>query len=126
MADYYSLIAKAVAGKGSRELRQPIYDRARNALVAQLRSLQPPVGEDVIARENAALDAAIGKIEAGFAGESAVRRAVGVGAASGYGSATLPPPARPAPPPIVPRAPSAPYVAPPRPPVEPAQRAAPA
>ena len=43
MADYYPLIAKAVSGldKSTGEARRALYDRARTALLAQLRGVEP-------------------------------------------------------------------------------------
>ena len=70
MADYYSLLAKAVSNlpKARPEpARNAIYERARKALVRQLRSLGPPLPEADIAREEAALETAIGRLEAQFA-----------------------------------------------------------
>jgi hypothetical protein len=70
MADYYSLLAKAVSNlpkAGPEPARKAIYDRARKALVRQLRSLGPALSEADIAREEAALEAAIGKLESQFA-----------------------------------------------------------
>jgi hypothetical protein len=70
MADYYSLLAKAVSNlpkAGPEPARKAIYDRARKALVRQLRSLGPALSEADIAREEAALEAAIGKLEGQFA-----------------------------------------------------------
>jgi hypothetical protein len=48
MADYYPLLAKAIAGlpESTAEARQAVYDRARMALFGQLRNLDPPVPED--------------------------------------------------------------------------------
>ena len=45
--DYYPLIAKAVAGleKSTGEARRALYDRARSALVAQLRGVTPALNE---------------------------------------------------------------------------------
>ncbi|HXW19932.1 MAG TPA: histidine kinase, partial [Roseiarcus sp.] len=66
MADYYPLLAKALAGlpnNSSQNSRQAIYDRARKALIGQLRSMRPPLAEEDIAREDAALDAAISRLE---------------------------------------------------------------
>ena len=70
MAEYYPLISRAVAGlrSGTPEARRVIYDRARQALIGQLQSLDPPVPEDAIARETAALDEAIARAEAEVAG----------------------------------------------------------
>ncbi len=112
MADYYSLLAKAVSNlpkAGPEPARKAIYERARKALVRQLRSLGPALSEADIAREEAALETAIGKLEGQFSSLSA--------------SSTSAParPAPPAPPPIGSRPgdmgarPSTSYVPPPRP-----------
>jgi len=65
MADYYPLIAKAVGGldKNTGEIRRVLYDRARAALVGQLRSVDPPLNESDITRERLALEEAIRKVE---------------------------------------------------------------
>jgi len=65
MADYYPLIARAVAGldKNTGEIRRALYDRARAALVGQLRSVDPPLNESDITRERLALEEAIRKVE---------------------------------------------------------------
>ena len=69
MAEYYPLISRAVAGlrSGTPDARKAIYDRARQALVTQLRAMDPPIPEDAIARETAALDDAIARAEAELA-----------------------------------------------------------
>jgi len=67
MADYYPLVAKAVAGleKNTGEGRRSLYERARAALVAQLRGMNdPPLTEAEITRERLALEEAIRKVEA--------------------------------------------------------------
>ncbi|MGC1447457.1 MAG: hypothetical protein WA837_18480, partial [Xanthobacteraceae bacterium] len=66
MADYHPLIARAVEGLGtsSGEARRALYERARAALVAQLRSIDPPLSEADITRERLALEDAIRKVEA--------------------------------------------------------------
>jgi hypothetical protein len=66
MADYHPLIASAVAGldKNTGEARRTLYDRARTALVAQLRSVDPPLNDSDITRERLALEEAIRKVEA--------------------------------------------------------------
>ena len=46
------------------DTRRTIYDRARAAMVAQLRSLTPPLRESAINLEQLALDSAIRKVEA--------------------------------------------------------------
>jgi hypothetical protein len=65
MADYYPLIVKAVAGlhNNTGEIRRALYDRARTALVGQLRSIEPPLNEGDITRERVALEEAIRKVE---------------------------------------------------------------
>src|ERR1700744_4399233 len=67
MADYHPLIARAVEGLGasSGEARRALYERARAALVAQLRGIDPPLSEADITRERLALEDAIRKGEAG-------------------------------------------------------------
>src|SRR5437899_558921 len=66
MADYYPLIAKAVSGleKSTGEVRRALYDRARTALLAQLRGVEPALSEPDITRERLALEEAIRKVEA--------------------------------------------------------------
>jgi hypothetical protein len=65
MADYYSLLARAVAAlpQPGPEARQAVYERARIALMNQLRSIQPPVADADIASEGRALDEAIARLE---------------------------------------------------------------
>jgi hypothetical protein len=71
MADYYPLIARAVAGldKNTGDVRRALYERARTALVTQLRSTNPPLNETDITRERLALEEAIRSVE----GEAARR-----------------------------------------------------
>jgi hypothetical protein len=66
MTDYYPLIGKAVAGleKNTGEARRQLYERARTALVGQLRNMNPPLAESEITRERLALEEAIRKVEA--------------------------------------------------------------
>ncbi|HVV61341.1 MAG TPA: hypothetical protein VHD14_06240 [Pseudolabrys sp.] len=65
MADYYPLIARAVGGldKNTGDNRRALYDRARAALVAQLRSATPPLEDETITRERVALEEAIRQVE---------------------------------------------------------------
>lgn len=69
MADYYPLIARAVEGLTEQTpvARRAVYERARTALVTQLRSLNPPLPEADIQRECASLDQAITRVEADYA-----------------------------------------------------------
>jgi hypothetical protein len=66
MTDYQPLIARAVEGLGrsTGEARRSLYDRARSALVAQLRGVEPSLPESEITRERLALEEAIRKVEA--------------------------------------------------------------
>ena len=67
MADYYPLIARAIAGldpNAPGESRRALYERARSALIAQLRSVQPPLSESEITRERLSLEEAVRKVEA--------------------------------------------------------------
>jgi hypothetical protein len=66
MADYHPLIARAVAGleRNTGDARRALYERARTALVAQLRSVSPALSESDVTRERLALEEAIRKVEA--------------------------------------------------------------
>ena len=66
MADYYPLISRAVSGldKNTGENRRALYDRARAALVSQLRGVLPALDETDITRERLALEESIRKVEA--------------------------------------------------------------
>ena len=66
MADYYPLISRAVAAldKNRGENRRAIYERARTALLAQLRGVTPALQESDITRERLALEESIRKVEA--------------------------------------------------------------
>jgi hypothetical protein len=104
MADYYSLLSRAVSNlpkSSPASARRAIYDRARKALIGQLRSLKPALPESDIAREENALDAAVSRLEAEFGPPAAA------------------PPAPPTPPPPPSRPPAAPPVRPPAPPRSP-------
>lgn len=66
MTDYHPLIARAVDGlaKNTGEARRTLYERARAALVAQLRAVEPSLSESDITKERLALEEAIRKVEA--------------------------------------------------------------
>ena len=78
MADYYPLIARAIAGldKNTGEARRALYERARTALVAQLRGVNPPLQEAEITRERLALEEAIRKVEAEAARRSRIETTI--------------------------------------------------
>jgi hypothetical protein len=112
MADYHPLILRAVEGldKNTGENRRALYERARTALVAQLRGVVPPLDESEITRERLALEEAIRKVEA----ESA-RRAREEPRRPPPKRPDLPPPRREEPPRAAPPAPPPPPPAPPAP-----------
>ncbi len=119
MADYYSLLSRAVANlpkSSPPSTRRAIYERARKALTNQLRSLKPQLPESDIAREERALDDAVARLEAEFEPAAAVALAAAPTAAA-PAAAEL---AEPAPPvaeaPVAPAAPPAPAPPPPAPP----------
>jgi hypothetical protein len=65
MTDYLPLLSRAVTGleRNTAEARRSVYDRARQALLKQLRSMNPPLAESEITRERLALEEAIRRIE---------------------------------------------------------------
>ncbi len=99
MADYHPLIARAVEGleNSTGEARRGLYERARAALVSQLRSIDPPLSEADITRERLALEDAIRKVEAESVRKARAERA-----------APIPRPAAPKPPAPSPAPPPAP------------------
>jgi len=66
MADYYSILLRAVTTPeaGNAQWRRDVYNRARHAVIKQMRSRRPPASPAEIATEQAALDTAIKRIEA--------------------------------------------------------------
>src|SRR5438552_9135542 len=66
MADDDTLISRAVAGveQNNGENRRALYERARAALLAQLRGVTPALNESDITRERLALEESIRKVEA--------------------------------------------------------------
>jgi hypothetical protein len=72
MTDYLPLISRAVEGleRSTGEARRSLYERARTALVTQLRAVEPPLSESDITRERLALEDAIRKVEAEAARKS--------------------------------------------------------
>jgi hypothetical protein len=88
MADYYPLIARAIAGldpSAPGESRRALYERARAALIAQLRGVQPPLSESEITRERLSLEEAVRKVESEAAqrARDASRAAVAGGTGGG-------------------------------------------
>ncbi len=109
MTDYQPLIARAVdgLGKSSGEARRALYERARSALVTQLRSVEPALSESDITRERLSLEEAIRKVEA----DAARKTRMDVRTESRFEPRPLRPASRPAEPPP----PTPPPAAPPPP-----------
>jgi hypothetical protein len=63
MADYYPLIAKAVMGLGNAQDRRTLYERGRNALLAELKAVDPPLRQSIITKELLVFDQAVRKME---------------------------------------------------------------
>jgi hypothetical protein len=65
MAEYYAVLKKAVAGldSGSAEARRAVYDKARNALIGQLKAIDPPLAASEISRQRLELEEAIRRVE---------------------------------------------------------------
>lgn len=124
MADYYPVLKKTVAAlpENTGAARREIYQRARKAIVAQLKAYDPPLSPSEITAEQLRLEESIRKVEA-----EAARETLGFSATQQPVAtprpATPPPAATPKPP--QPAAPQAP--APERPaPAAPAARPTPA
>src|SRR5882757_7918000 len=116
MADYYPLIARAIAGldpNAPGESRRALYERARGALIQQLRGVQPPLSESEITRERLSLEEAVRKVESEAAQRA--REASRSGSARDSFRRSSPPgaPGAGSPPPASPR---------PRPPAPPSSR----
>lgn len=66
MADYYPVLTRAIGGleTNTAETRRGVYERARQAIVKQLRSYDPPLSESEITKERLNLEEAVRRIEA--------------------------------------------------------------
>ncbi|WP_375412252.1 hypothetical protein [uncultured Bradyrhizobium sp.] len=116
MADYYPLIARAIAGldpSAPGEARRALYERARSALIAQLRSVQPPLSESEITRERLSLEEAVRKVESEAAQRAREASRSGPRAGDAFRAGT--PRAKPGEPPARARQPAAPQQRSPRP-----------
>ncbi len=73
MAEYYPLLAKAVGSlpNSTPDTRRIVYERARKALIGQLRTYHPPVPDEDIERESVELDRAIERLETEIAAKPA-------------------------------------------------------
>ena len=65
MADYYTVLARAVVNleTGDDAAREELYERARSIIVTELRKQNPKISALAITREQAALEAAIRRLE---------------------------------------------------------------
>jgi len=65
MTDYYAVLKKAVSGFDSEsgDVRRSVYDKARTALIGQLKSIDPPLTTSEISRQRLELEEAIRKVE---------------------------------------------------------------
>lgn len=99
MAEYYPLLAKAVAAipNPTPEARRVVYERARKALLGQLQNLQPPIAAADLAREAEALDAAVARLESELGGKPAAKAAPAPGPRVTPRTTPSPPRAAPAP-----------------------------
>lgn len=121
MVDFTDVLSRAIAGKKTYDERRVVYERARQALVNQLRALDPPLPESDVTRQRLALEESIRKTESEASSLAAAARAAALRRPS-VGTAARPPMA---PPPIeTPIAPPPPVIAPvnssPEPAIEPA------
>jgi hypothetical protein len=116
MTDYQPLIARAIEGlgKSTGEARRTLYERARSALVTQLRSVEPALSESEITRERLSLEEAIRKVEA----DAARKARMEARTEPRFEPRPLKPPSRPAPA-AMPAPPPPPAAAPPQPPAPP-------
>ena len=65
MADYYSVLARAVVNLETEDgaAREELYERARRIIISELRKQNPKISALTITREQAALEAAIRRLE---------------------------------------------------------------
>ncbi|MFG1298099.1 hypothetical protein [Xanthobacter variabilis] len=100
MADYYPLLARAISSlpQNTAEARKAVFDRARTALLRQLRGVDPPLPEGEITRERLGLEEAIRRLEAEYAPQDNEKPEV---AAEPVGEAVAPEPVAPPAPPDV-------------------------
>src|ERR1051326_4778350 len=65
MAEYYAVLSKAISGltNTAPETRRAVYDKARSALVSQLKAIEPPLATTEISRQRLELEEAIRRVE---------------------------------------------------------------
>lgn len=69
MADYYSILKKTIEGvpNNTPEIRQAVYKKARSAIEAQLRGIEPPLEETAVLSQLQSLEEAIFVVDAEYA-----------------------------------------------------------
>jgi hypothetical protein len=79
MADYYPIVAKAISAlrSNNEEARRRVYDRARAALLSEVRKLVPALDQSEIMAEQLYLELAIGEVEADTQCEQSDRSGLG-------------------------------------------------
>lgn len=99
MTDYYPPLQRAVEALASNtaEARRALYERARNALLKQLRGMDPALSESQITKERLLLEDAIRKVETETARVSRPRRETTSSAPSSSDEAASPDSSRKAP-----------------------------
>lgn len=100
MAEYYAVLKKAVGGLegASSEARRAVYDKARNALIGQLKAIDPPLSTSEISRQRLELEEAIRRVERESAMEAqSARGRPGESAAAPIREAVMEAPAGPSP-----------------------------
>jgi hypothetical protein len=85
MTDFVTVLRRAVENleDNNEHSRRMLYDKARTALLGQLRGLDPPLSEDELQRQSEELDAAIEQVETEHA-DAASPPAVEAGEAPGF------------------------------------------
>lgn len=65
MAEYYTVLKRAIAGvdPNQPDARRAVYDKARNALIGQLKAVDPPLTTAEISRQRLELEEAIRRVE---------------------------------------------------------------
>src|SRR5258706_15491043 len=65
MAEYYTVLRKAIGSLdgNAADGRRTVYDKARNALIGQLKAVDPPLTTAEISRQRLELEEAIRKVE---------------------------------------------------------------
>jgi hypothetical protein len=97
MAEYYTVLRRAIAGIDPNvpETRRGVYDKARNALIGQLKAVDPPLTTAEISRQRLELEEAIRRVEreaaSGAAAAPAANRAPPAPQRAAEPSVSMPP-----------------------------------